>query len=188
VPPGLVHGVTWSEDLLFIEPETVCVDTNLTIDFTISAANNSVVNEVMLTDRGGFTNLNTTYPRIVFGDTQKDPELYRRAQKAAWLQSFYTMMYFNVTNPSDAKTMTSAFSYLDSHINKTFPLALASKTSVQGFDSLGISSSFGGYLNTGGLGSAGEFGGTVTNSSNPLADVNPFHITAANFSDISKSS
>jgi len=178
--------VKWSEELLFLEPETVCVDTNLTIDFTISAANRSVIEEVVLTDRGGFTNINTTYPRIVFEDTQKDSELYRRAYRAAWLQNVYTMLYFNVTNPSDPKTKTSAFSYLNSHINKTFPLAPQSKTSVRGFGSLGISNSFGGYLINAGLSSSGQFGGTVANSSNPLVDVNPFHVSTRNFSSISK--
>jgi hypothetical protein len=28
------HGATWSEDILFIQPQSVCVDTNLTLDFT----------------------------------------------------------------------------------------------------------------------------------------------------------
>lgn len=160
------------------------MDTNLTIDFTMSAANNSVVNEVMLTDRGGFTNINTTYPRLSLEDTQKNPELYTRAYRAAWLQNVLTMVYFNITNPSNTKTKVGAFSYLNSQINKTFPLKLTSKSTVQGLDSLGISDKFGGYLK---LGASGSFGGSVTNSSNPLVGVNPFHITAKNFTEISKS-
>jgi len=35
-PPGFQYHVVWTEDILFIEPETVCVDTNLTINFTVS--------------------------------------------------------------------------------------------------------------------------------------------------------
>jgi hypothetical protein len=34
-PPGFQNGVTWAEGLLFIELETVCIDTNLTLDFEI---------------------------------------------------------------------------------------------------------------------------------------------------------
>ena len=35
VPPGFQHGVTWKEDLLFIEADTACVDTNLSLFFLI---------------------------------------------------------------------------------------------------------------------------------------------------------
>jgi hypothetical protein len=66
VPPGFQYGVTWQEDLLFIEPESVCVDTNLTIDFSISITPSpnytALVTDVVLTDRGGFINVNHTYP------------------------------------------------------------------------------------------------------------------------------
>jgi hypothetical protein len=37
-PPGFHNGITWEEDLLFIEPETVCIDTNLTLDFALGSS------------------------------------------------------------------------------------------------------------------------------------------------------
>jgi hypothetical protein len=67
-PVGLAsqdRGATWTEDLLFIEPITSCVDTNLTLDFTIVTGNISLpagIKDFVLTDRGGFANLNRTYP------------------------------------------------------------------------------------------------------------------------------
>lgn len=54
VPLGFEHGAEWEEDLLFIEPETVCVNTNVTVDFEIGRYINSTVSyeNVTLTDRG----------------------------------------------------------------------------------------------------------------------------------------
>jgi hypothetical protein len=172
-PPNFVYGVTWEEDILFIEPETVCVDTNLTLDFTITSANSSLIDKMVLTDRGGFVHLNTTYPVPDLSDPQKKPDLYGRAYKAAWLNNAYTAVYYNVTNPSNQSARIHAFSYLNSEMNKTFPIVLTSTTSISGFDSLTLSPNFGGYL--------GSMSGTnVPNSANP------YGIGSQNFSDICK--
>ncbi|KAE9379546.1 hypothetical protein N431DRAFT_460800 [Stipitochalara longipes BDJ] len=42
-PPGFEYSVTWTGDILFVEPETVYVDTNLTINFTVSASSTAGV-------------------------------------------------------------------------------------------------------------------------------------------------
>ena len=39
LPMGVPLGAVWSEDLLVMEPETQCVNTNLTIDFTLLGLN-----------------------------------------------------------------------------------------------------------------------------------------------------
>ena len=180
-PQGFAYGVTWHEDLLFIEPETVCVDTNLTIDFTIKPVNNTVISNVVLTDRGGFVNLNHTYPEPNFTDPQANPDLFGRAYKAAWLNNAYTALYYNVTDPNNPATKTKSFSYLNSELNKTFPLPFDadSSSSTEGYNALSLSASFGDYLTN-------VFSGTA-NSSNFTANVNPFNIGSQNFSDISKS-
>ena len=62
----------WSEDLLFASPDTVCVDTNLTLDFVIpsttlditSGASPGTPFRLNLTDRGGFVTLNRTLSLI----------------------------------------------------------------------------------------------------------------------------
>jgi len=179
-PQGFEFGVTWEEDLLFIEPETVCVDTNLTLDYTIISANASVINGVLLTDRGGFVNLNHTYPEYNLSNPQTNPDLYGRAYKAAWLNNAYTALYYNVTNPTNNETRTSAFSYLNSEINKTFPIPMGSFgfTSNSGYDALTLSATFGDYLTNSLSG--------VANASNSTVNVNPYGIGSVNFSAISK--
>lgn len=64
VPSPLPHGGIWSEDLLFIEPETECVDLNVTLDFKIPYSNDesaTVVN-LTVTDHGGFSKFNKDIP------------------------------------------------------------------------------------------------------------------------------
>lgn len=64
-PPHLPFGSSWSEDLLFIEPETECVDLNLTLDFNIPYSNDYTgknVENITITDHGGFANLNRDIP------------------------------------------------------------------------------------------------------------------------------
>jgi hypothetical protein len=63
-PPPLPYGSTWSEDLLFVEPDTECVDMNITMDFNIPRSDNATekVENVVVTDHGGFANLDLTIP------------------------------------------------------------------------------------------------------------------------------
>jgi hypothetical protein len=182
IPPGFQHGVTWKEDILFIEPETVCIDTNLTIDFDV-AMNGSIVDlfeKVVLTDRGGFVNLNTTYPEYDLSDTQKNPDLAGRAYKAAWLNNALSALYYNLTTERNETTGTHAFAYMNSEINKTFPLPSGGffGASMQGLDVLDISTAYGDYL-------SGAWSGSNSSSSTGIFS-NPFHITDDNFTDICK--
>ncbi|KAF3038671.1 hypothetical protein E8E12_007331 [Didymella heteroderae] len=159
-PPPRAYGSSWSEDLLFTAPETVCVDTNLTLDFVIpstmleilsSGASPGSAFRLNLTDRGGFVNLNRTYPEWERGDTQQNPELWLRAYKAAWFNNALTMAFMNVTNVVNETTHLQAFSYLSSTMNKTFPLhypggEIVSRMLIVRPSSLQVSASFGGYL------------------------------------------
>jgi hypothetical protein len=64
-PPPREYASTWSEDILFIQPQTQCVDTNLTLDFSIPATTSegtSTIVNLALTDRGGFSNIDHKYP------------------------------------------------------------------------------------------------------------------------------
>jgi hypothetical protein len=175
VPPGFQHGVTWQEDLLFIEPETVCVDTNLTIDFTIALSVNisTLVTDVVLTDRGGFVNLNQTVPVPDLSDTQSNADLFGRAYTAAWLNNAYTMLYFNVTDEINSSLGTKGFSYLNSTIDKVFPLPEPGAGSSDP-TFLKITSSFGDYLG-------------LNASEGNSSSGNPFQVTSNNFTAASKS-
>ncbi|KAE9371865.1 hypothetical protein N431DRAFT_377905 [Stipitochalara longipes BDJ] len=179
-PPGYQYGATWSEDLLFIEPETVCVNTNLTLDYSIALAPNittSVVN-LVLTDRGGFVHLDKSFPEPDLTNPQANPDLWTRAYKAAWLNNALTALYYNVTDDNNSTTGTRAFSYMNSAINKTFQLPNLDYES-QTYYSLATTQLFGNFL---------DIGGGLENSSDPASSgppPNPFNVQSDNFSTIS---
>ena len=66
VPVNLNNSIaSWEEDILFVEPESVCVPNNLTLQFTINGFHSTHnFSGVQLIDNGGFTNLGT--PRCSF--------------------------------------------------------------------------------------------------------------------------
>jgi hypothetical protein len=114
VPPSSKYGATWSEDILFIQPETECVDTNLTLDFAIPLNQYpSGVHNITLVDHGGFANFNKELPTYDYNDTQANPSLQQRAFFAATYNNIFSMLYLNVTNPKPDR-----FRYLDSYVGK----------------------------------------------------------------------
>ncbi|KAL4862906.1 hypothetical protein BDV12DRAFT_35888 [Aspergillus spectabilis] len=126
LPTESKYGATWSEDLLFVEPETQCVSNNISIDFTIAESSvyesdfshtTPQASDIAVVDRGGFAELVQDYPDGYWVDTQDDPTLRERAYKAAWVTNAGSMAYLNVTN-----TAPRPFSYLNSHVGKQFPL------------------------------------------------------------------
>jgi hypothetical protein len=100
VPSDPGQGSEWSEGLLWIQPDTACVSTNLSIDYTISEIPGST--ETFLTDRGDFFALTEDYPYIDLNDSQNRPELYDRAYKGAVLNNFNLMRFFNTTRNESA--------------------------------------------------------------------------------------
>ncbi|KAK0124034.1 hypothetical protein ONS95_009020 [Cadophora gregata] len=181
VPPGFKYGASWEEDILFIEPETVCVDTNTTLDFTIAPSPNISVSvvDLVLTDRGGFVNINKSYPLIDLSDPQKNPKLYERAWKAAWMTNAWTMLLYNITNQYNETTGRRAFSYLNSTMDKKF--AVPSQGSSEYYDALIMDSTFMDHLN---------IGAGLSATDSPNADARPPRlgmpgISSSNFSDIS---
>lgn len=65
----------WTEGLLWIEPETVCVPTNLTLDYALPDRVNVAAIDTFLTDRGAFLNLTRDYPFVDFNDSQVELSL-----------------------------------------------------------------------------------------------------------------
>lgn len=179
MPPGFDHGVTWDEDLLFVEPETVCVDTNLTLDYKISSVNMTYSNQINITDRGGFVNIGHELPQYLFNNTQANPQLYERAFLAAWLQNYYTMLFLNITNPRNESAGTPRMQRIDSAMNKSIPVA-ANDLGGHDWDSLAITTDFGSYMGK-------TFGSIFGSSTNSSADknVNPYKIGTDNMTDIS---
>ncbi|KFX91614.1 hypothetical protein O988_07668 [Pseudogymnoascus sp. VKM F-3808] len=164
------YGSTWDEDILFVEPETQCVDTNLTLDFTLQPDNTlpNFVDKIFLTDRGGFSSLNRTSPDYTVLPNGQDLNLRERAYKAAWLNNFYTMLYFNVTDPDMSNiTRVDAEQGLEFHIR-------SDETSRfwVGQDVIRSSMVFGQYLNLDAPLPSG-------NKSDP--HTNPFNVTSEFF-------
>jgi len=119
--PSFQYGSTWSEDILFIEPETQCVNLNITLDFKLplDSTSNHFVEELVLTDRGGFSAFSRTSQRFdISSNGQTDLNLKARAFKAAWLNNFWTLVYFIATD-SDRTNI----SRLDVAAGATFPIS-----------------------------------------------------------------
>ncbi|RFU25159.1 hypothetical protein B7463_g11181, partial [Scytalidium lignicola] len=127
LPAGMKHGATWTEDLLFTEPQSSCVNLNLTMDFTvnINTTEENALSELNLVDRGAFYALNITYPYYDHDNAQNNPDLQGRAYKAAYLNNANSMAFLNVTNPNDSQYGNVSFSYINSYYGKKFPMSSA---------------------------------------------------------------
>ncbi|KAK0716066.1 hypothetical protein B0H67DRAFT_645739 [Lasiosphaeris hirsuta] len=169
-PVGFSRNVSWHEDLLFVEPATTCVDTNLTFDYTMSttydSSDSSGLVDYRLTDRGGFINLNHTAPSFDDTDPQANPDLWGRAYYAGMFNNFFTMLYLNVTNPANRTLGIKSFEYLNSTLDQSFPLGVESSRTSRG---LGITSQYGHYL----------FGSSSKGPKYP----NPYNVTLSGWFD-----
>jgi hypothetical protein len=119
--PNLPYGAQWSEDILFVEPVTECVNLNLSIDYwLVGGVDSQVLNifNARLVDHGGFANFpRSGIPYIAIGN-QTNPLLAERAQTGAWILNMLMMLMWNVTDMNIDGTVTIAppFSYLNSEI------------------------------------------------------------------------
>lgn len=174
------YGSTWTEDLLFIQPETQCVDMNFTFNFHLETVDNSVqlsTSGVYIKDGGGFSNFSRKAPVHSMSvpasyNGQGDIDLRSRAYNAAWLTNYLTMLYYNLTNPDinnitrlDAKPGMELHTGLKTQgTNSTFSIE---------YQSIRSTWNYGEYL---------DFNKPATN-----ANHNPFNVSADHFSKIGKS-
>ncbi|KAJ3498075.1 hypothetical protein NLG97_g1406 [Lecanicillium saksenae] len=148
IPTGLSYGATWKEDLLFVEPDVSCVNTNLSIDFEIATAKlDNEFRDVVLTDRGGFADLNMTHLPVHLPKSQINPDLQARAYDAAVLNNKYTMMIYNITDRSNNSLSGLRYPYIKSDHGDKFPLIDPSNN----LRSLEVSTKFGSYFYNGGF-------------------------------------
>ena len=139
VPTSMQYAADWTEDLLFIEPETQCVDLGLHYEFILPLIPVDGVTNLSLIDDGGFADINTTYPEPDYSEAQKDPLLRERAYKAAWVTKVLTMAFLNVTRPNP-----HAFAYINSKVGQPFPLPNTSSSELDmiGWNGIGITELF----------------------------------------------
>jgi hypothetical protein len=199
-PAWKEHGSTWAEDILFVVPETVCVDTNLTLDYAIPRTRSerdlapSNVARLNITDRGGFVDLDHKYPQYERDNVQEDPRLWFRAYLAAWSNNAYSMALMNVTTMHNDTMGTNPFDYLNSEINETFPLYFPNGKVAPFFEadplSLSVSESFGDYLlGTEGTSNMPTIGNETTTDNfegQRALYPNPFGISFTEWSSIGK--
>ncbi len=131
-PTGLLYGAEWDEDILFLEPETACVDLNLTYEVqvpTVDNIYNPSVSAAFLVDKGGWVNMNITNPFVEswFEDYQTaltsngDPSLQARAYQAGWYTNVQNMYFFNISKPYTNRT-----AYLASKFDQRYPVNTSS--------------------------------------------------------------
>jgi hypothetical protein len=187
IPDGFPNRVSWQEDLLFIGPETVCVNTNLTLDFSIEndPSKNIFISNLVLTDRGGFTNLNPAVPTFDRSDAQGNLDLYARAYQAAWESNALTALYYGVVDPFNNTDGMKPLSGINSFLEKTYSIASLSYNNA-GPNVLQITPEFGLYLEELYLGApSGNLSQPAPSDSG--VPTNPFNVSANMFANICKS-
>ncbi|KAF9443332.1 hypothetical protein P691DRAFT_764374 [Macrolepiota fuliginosa MF-IS2] len=96
--PNVTNGATWSQDVLWLEPVTECVNTNLTLDYTLKDNPSILIPNFTLTDRGGFVNLVKVLPP--FHHNGQDIDLAGQAYFGAAWSNAYSLKYLNGTRES----------------------------------------------------------------------------------------
>ncbi|KAJ9650876.1 hypothetical protein H2198_009830 [Neophaeococcomyces mojaviensis] len=105
---GIRYGAEWEEDILWMQPESACVDTNISASYT-GILDSHATYHGDLVDRGGFCNLQRISPydtsenttrEYIFANGQANPHLYERAYFLAWKNNAVSMEYLNITDPN----------------------------------------------------------------------------------------
>ncbi|KAH8553474.1 hypothetical protein BGW37DRAFT_485867 [Umbelopsis sp. PMI_123] len=110
-------GSSWFRDVLWLEPITECVNTNLTIQYKISSDFvTPVVNSTILVDKGGIFNLTTQQPSP-YNDTINNIDLRYHAYTGA--------VWGNLATLRAANTSRNA-----SHYGSTYPLRPPATNSI----------------------------------------------------------
>ncbi|KAL8693631.1 MAG: hypothetical protein Q9218_001589 [Villophora microphyllina] len=117
VPLQMDLGAEWVEDILWLYPETVCTQTNLSLHFSVSKNYFYSTDNGCMTDDGGFANLDPGIPDPRFDgsdDNWQDafgeaPDLQRRSYALAWWNNQLTARVLNVSSSSVGDRYTSEF-------------------------------------------------------------------------------
>ncbi|KAF9891016.1 hypothetical protein FE257_005273 [Aspergillus nanangensis] len=173
---ALEYGASWSEDLLFIQPETECVPLNLTIDFEFPADGQTSLLTVdpAVVDHGGLSSLSIPGPSMIPSVNGQDGlDLRARAYQAAWLNNFLTLVYFNATNP-DPSNVTR----LDVARGQSFPIPHPNNFTVM-YRNLKTTIDYGQYLSL-------SVNSNSSQKANSTRSQNPHGVAQENFTYASK--
>ncbi|KAH8645940.1 hypothetical protein BGZ60DRAFT_501165 [Tricladium varicosporioides] len=102
--PAMKRGASWTEDLLFIEIESACIDTNWSIEFQVQEAPFSwapyaTSADLILLNRGGGVVPQTKplFPQYDARNQQLNPDLMGRANLAAKIFGYILSNHLNLT-------------------------------------------------------------------------------------------
>jgi len=183
-------GAQWSEDILFIEPVTECVNLNVTLEYKIPdhtgipGLENSRVGNLSLVDRGGFVDFDPNIPLYGSKSDQEDPKLALRAYIGARASNLYMMYRFNISKPDGIRDDRVILPYLNSEHGKTIPLP-ASK--VLGESDYNVESITVGSLSAWdflGLAMSSNISGLGTDNFTIHKPANPWKLSEGNFTSI----
>ncbi|PNP58185.1 hypothetical protein FNYG_15175 [Fusarium nygamai] len=176
LPVGHTQGATWTEDLLFLEPETECVNLNVSIDFEISTSSKSssgiAVTKLFMTDHGGLVHINKTNPEHDAENNDNKPDLKTRAYQAAWYTNGINMLFMNISDPTDKIKGVKAFDRIDSKMGKKWKLPITEIYHTN-YQSLEFFNEFGTMMGVDKLSSNSSKTGDIYD--------NPYKITAADY-------
>ena len=101
IPIGLAHGGNWVEDILFVEPVTQCVDTNLSVEYRLEDKIDSFTDNgtFYLVDRGAFVDLDEDAMITRPWNDNQTLDLFGRAYRAARQHNVLAARQINVTLP-----------------------------------------------------------------------------------------
>lgn len=179
LPDDVGSGAVWQEDLLFIQPETVCVALNMSIDFDVPTNFSDSLNTTepittYLTDQGGLLHLPHNRPEWDRTNSQSNPDLRGRATRAAWENNAMTAFFYDLAKPGYSPYPTNDTSpFNKTFIGKRFPL-LSTGTLVPK-NGLGASQGYAHYI-------AG-----LTSMITDFAFSNPYNISQQNLTVIGMS-
>ncbi|KAF7763467.1 hypothetical protein Agabi119p4_8004 [Agaricus bisporus var. burnettii] len=124
--PAFAQGGTWSQDILWLEPLTTCVNTNLTIEYSLTRGPQSQPFTCDVTDRGGFFALPRSLPSLV--PNGQNVDLTAHAYLGAVLSNGLALKALNGTldTASEGKTYTSVpIGTLGRNLGKPVPIPLS---------------------------------------------------------------
>lgn len=113
LPPPSQHKYIWTEEILWLEPETVCTDLNVTYDYPLHEDYSEVNRKAggaNLTDRGGLANNPGLSTDVNLKPTQANVRLRERSWAGAVYTNYLLKEFLNVTRQG-------------SQVGKSYPIA-----------------------------------------------------------------
>lgn len=116
LPPASELGYAWTEQILWLEPETACTNLNITFDNKVPKSSLQSNIKGSLVDRGGFVAADSAFRNISRehrpGNTQNDPDLLEKSRQAAVLTNVFILFALNQSREH----------WNDSFVGKEYPI------------------------------------------------------------------